>query len=454
MNLIGNNPIAALASGSGPGAVAIIRVSGAGTWKIVAPLIAMNPSTPPKERQMLLRAFKRPTSSETLDDLMIAWFAGPRSFTGDDTVELFCHGGPYVISEILATLYEAGVQPAKPGEFTKRALLNGKLDLTAAEGIKDLVEAQSKQQWLAGRQLYSGKLKLEIESLRSLLIEAMAWLEAMIDFPDEGDTQHVHLDNVRARVEKVQQQVHKLVNTFQSGHVASQGLMVAFAGAPNAGKSTLFNYLLGRERAIVSDIAGTTRDYIEEKCLIDGRLVRLVDMAGIRESSDMIEQAGVVLSKRLIAEADVVVSLIASDSSSQERIAMNALTAEILTKPVLKIITKSDLADQKWPENFFKISCATGSGIDIFKKQLTKIVDEHVGDLGENPFITSARQQRCLLDANDSLAKFFAALASRVGHELLAFELQEASRALTGVIGELSNDDILDKVFSDFCIGK
>lgn len=449
-----HHPIAALASGSGPGAVAIIRISGADTWKLIAPFVGMNSDTPPQERAMILRSFRKLKTNDVLDDLMLAWFAGPKSFTGDDTVELYCHGGPYLISEILAALYEQGIQPAKPGEFTKRALLNGKLDLTAAEGIKDLVEAQSKQQWLAGRQLYSGKLKSEIESLRKLLIEAMAWLEAMIDFPDEGDTQHVQLAHVRQRTERVEAQVQTLVRTFQSGHVASQGLKVAFAGAPNAGKSTLFNLLLGHERALVSEIAGTTRDYLEEKCLLDGRLVRLIDMAGIRETADRIEQAGVVLSKKLIGEADVVVGLFASDSSDSERLALNQLLGKISSKPVLKIMTKCDVQLPAWSKEFQAISCRTGQGIEAFTRQLTTIVDQHVGDLGENPFITSARQQRCLIRAQTALAAFFASLKINTGHELLAFELQEAARALSDVIGELSNEDILDKVFSDFCIGK
>lgn len=450
-------PIAALASGSGPGAVAIIRISGKNCWPLVARCLKDSSSKPPKEKLMMLRSFVNPLnkgSPESIDELMAAWFQGPRSFTGEDTVELYCHGGPYIISEILKTLYDQGIRPATPGEFTKRALLNGKLDLTAAEGIKNLVEAQSKQQWIAGRQLYTGKLRDQIESLRSKLIEAMAWLEAMIDFPDEGDTQHVQLDHVKSRVERVHDQISTLIKTFQSGRIASEGLMVAFAGAPNAGKSTLLNTLLGQNRAIVSEEAGTTRDYLEERCLLEGRLVRLVDMAGIRDTDNLIEKAGVTLSKELIQKADVVVGLMASDSTETERSGIVEILSQRRDTPVLYVMTKSDKGKPPWANAMISISCKTGEGISEFQDQLLKIVDHHMGGISEHPFITSARQQSCLLQAEKAVQDFWQAFKINSGHELLAFELQAAARALGQVIGELSNEDILDKVFRDFCIGK
>ena len=449
-----HHPIAALASGSGPGAVAIIRVSGNNIWPHVAPCLGQRPNDlPPPVREMKLYQLRNSTTSETIDEVMAAWFQGPRSFTGDDTLEIFCHGGPYITAEILRELYSRGVQPAQPGEFTKRALLNGKLDLTAAEGIKDLVEAQSRQQWLAGRQLYTGRLKNEIESLRTSIIGAMAYLEAMIDFPDEGDTANVELGHVRERVEGAQRRIEALVSTFQSGHVASQGLMVALAGPPNAGKSTLLNALLGKERAIVSEEAGTTRDYLEEKCLIDGRLVRLVDMAGIRETSDVVERAGVSRSLNLIKDADLVVLLMASDSSHEERATLEAMG--ITERPVLRLMTKSDLGRHpEWARDFLKVSCKSESGLGDFKDALAKLVDQHLGAISEQPFITSMRQQNGLLRASKAIKDFLVALPGSQSHELLAFELQQASKALVSIIGELSSEDILDKVFSDFCVGK
>ncbi|MCX6124430.1 MAG: tRNA uridine-5-carboxymethylaminomethyl(34) synthesis GTPase MnmE [Proteobacteria bacterium] len=460
MNLgLSDEPIAALASGTGPGAIAVVRISGRDVWSLVAPCLRMTPDVFLVEKHLQVRCFLRPSSGAVIDEIMVAWFVGPRSFTGENTVEIFCHGGPYLISEILSTLYEQGVRPAKPGEFTKRALLNGKLDLTAAEGIKDLVEAQSRQEWLSGRQLYTGKLRMQIEDLRRALVEAMAWLEAMIDFPDEGDTHQVHLTQVAIRVKRVEEQIGTLVRTFKSGHVASQGLMVAIAGAPNAGKSTLLNSLLGRDRAIVSAIAGTTRDYIQERCLIEGRLVRLVDMAGIRETSDEVELSGVRLSRQMVAEADVVVFLFAADGDKWERQAIEAVALTVSSdKNLVRIVTKSDLVPDlgslDWAADMLPISCETGCGLQEFKQKLIAIVDGHVEGLADSPFITSARQQSCLAATMQALHKFWSALALGSGHELLAFELQEAARELAGVIGTLSNEDVLDKVFSEFCIGK
>ena len=450
-----HDAITALASGSGPGAVAIIRASGRGLWSIIAPCLGKAATeAPPKPRVMGLVSFKNHSTGEILDEVLATWFAGPHSFTGDDTLEICCHGGPFIIAEILRVLYAVGIRQALPGEFTKRALLNGKMDLTAAEGIKDLVEAQSRQQWLAGRQLYSGKLKNEIETLRTKLIGAMAYLEAMIDFPDEGDTAHVNLTDVETRVIDVKNQIKLLVDTFQSGHIASQGLMVALAGPPNAGKSTLLNTLLGKDRAIVSSEAGTTRDYIEEKCLIDGRLIRLVDMAGIRETSNVIEKSGVTRSLALMQEADVVVLLMASDATENERQDLEKLAGTIQGRPVLRLLTKSDLGTPSWSKDYLAISCMSEPSLKPLKSALAKLVDKHMGALSEQPFITSARQQDCLTKALDGLHSFLRALPNSRSHELLAFELQQSARALGAVIGELSSEDILDKVFSEFCVGK
>jgi tRNA modification GTPase len=453
------HPIAALASGSGPGAVGVIRISGADCWTVVEP--NFKGADRPTERMVSLKVFRDPKTQESIDDLVVVFFKGPRSYTGQDTVELYCHGGPYIIQRILGQLFSQGARPAQAGEFTKRALLNGKLDLTAAEGIKDLVEAQSRQQWLAGRQLYSGVLKNEIESLRKEVIGAMAYLEAMIDFPDEEDTQHVGLSHVRARLTNVSTQISSLVSTFQSGRVASRGLMVVLAGAPNAGKSTLLNTLLGRPRAIVSATPGTTRDYIEESCLIDGRLVRLVDTAGIRDTTDQIEREGVSLSTKLIGEADVIITLSAVDSSSAERASIAGLMDDVqklrhgqATAAVINVLTKSDVDRPDWARHMVAISCQTGDGLSDLRRALVKLVDEHTGSLEERPFLTSQRQQSALLSSASALENFRRQELLKAGPEMLAFELLEAARALSSVIGDVSNEDILDKVFSEFCIGK
>ncbi len=446
------HPIAALASGSGPGAVGVIRVSGAGTLELLADCVSVG-MTETKPRYARLAHVLDPSTKEVIDEVLIVFFRGPRSFTGQDTLEIYCHGGPYIIQRILSTIYSLGVRPAQPGEFTKRALLNGKLDMTAAEGLRDLIESQSRQQWLAGRQLYQGKLKSQIESLRAELVGAMAFLEAMIDFPDEGDTQSVKLSHVKDRAANVQTMVAGLLSTFASGKVASRGLMVALVGAPNAGKSTLLNSLLGRPRAIVSEQAGTTRDYIQESCLLDGRLLQLIDTAGLRDTDDHIERQGISLSKQMMAEADLVLCLIASDSTEKVRNDMLGQISEF-GKPSLITVTKSDITKPLWSKDLTTISCRTGEGLAALKQKLIDYVDQATGSIEERPFITSARQAAALERALESLHRFTDALDSLAGHEMLAFELQEAMRALASVIGDITNEDILDKIFSEFCIGK
>jgi len=447
-----DHPIAALASGSGPGAVGVIRVSGVGAFELVTGCASVSMAEI-KPRYARLANILDPSSKEVIDEVLLMLFRGPRSFTGQDTVEIYCHGGPYIIQRILSTIYSLGARPAQPGEFTKRALLNGKLDMTAAEGLRDLIESQSRQQWLAGRQLYQGKLKTQVESLRTEVVGGMALLEAMIDFPDEGDTQSVRLSHVKDKVTNVATMIDRLLSTFTSGKVASRGLMVALVGAPNAGKSTLLNSLLGRSRAIVSEQAGTTRDYIEESCLLDGRLIRLIDTAGLRDTDDHIERQGISLSKQMMAEADLVLCLITSDSSEKDR---DEILRQIsaLGKPSIITVTKSDISKPRWSDDLTTISCRTGEGLAELKQKLINMVDQATGSIEEQPFITSARQAAALQRAQESLKRFSDALDSRAGHEMLAFELQEATRALASVVGDISSEDVLDKIFSEFCIGK
>lgn len=446
------HPIAALASGSGPGAVGVIRVSGTGALELLADCLPVG-ITATKPRYARLANISDPSTAEVIDEVLLLFFRGPKSFTGQDTLEIYCHGGPYIIQRILSTIYSLGVRPAQPGEFTKRALLNGKLDMTAAEGLRDLIESQSRQQWLAGRQLYQGKLKSQVESLRAEVVGGMALLEAMIDFPDEGDTQSVRLSHVKDKVANVATMIDRLLSTFTSGKVASRGLMVALVGAPNAGKSTLLNSLLGRPRAIVSEQAGTTRDYIEESCLLDGRLIRLVDTAGLRDTDDHIERQGISLSKQMMAEADLVLCLITSDSKENDR---DEILQQIsaLGKPSIITVTKSDISKPRWSDDLTTISCRTGEGLAELKQKLIDMVDQATGSIEEQPFITSARQAAALQRAQESLKRFSAALESAAGHEMLAFELQEATRALASIVGDISSEDVLDKIFSEFCIGK
>ena len=350
---------------------------------------------------------------------------------------------------------ELGCRAAEPGEFTKRAFLSGKIDLTAAEGIKELVEAASHHQWQAARQLATGTLKGAIDDLREKLIKAMAYLEAMIDFPDEGDTQSVHLGQVEVLTKAVDQQIRVLVGTYNSGKIARNGLGVALIGMPNAGKSTLMNKLLDRDRAIVTDIAGTTRDYIEEPCLINGRLIRLIDTAGIRDTDNPVERIGVEEAHRFAREADLVIALCPSDAEPDQVAFVQETLVKACGNKLMSVVTKSDLGSSPWEQDFdMSISCHADNGIDNLKSCLAQKVDNFTKPLAENLVISSVRQKQGLEEALGFLDNFFGQLASGGYEECLAFELQQAAESLGTVIGEVSNDEILGKIFSDFCVGK
>ena len=450
-------PIAALASGSGSSAVAIIRLTGHECHRHLAPCLSLSPESLSlwPNRQLKLAKFVDPESGDVIDEPLVVLFRAPKSFTGEDAAEIHAHGGPYIVQRLLSLLYRHGFRPAEPGEFTRRAFLHGKLDLTAAEGIRELVEAQSHQQWAAARQLATGKLKTSIESIRTKLIETLAYLEAQIDFPDEGDTAHLVLTDVEKRARDVYGEIEALLATYNSGRVASQGLMVTLVGVPNAGKSTLLNELLGRERAIVTPIAGTTRDYIEERCLIEGRLIRLFDMAGIRDNPDPVEAIGVESAKRLASEADVVVFLVPAD---QDRASLSQVSSWIKTlspRDHITIVTKGDLGSPEWASALPRISCKSGEGLADLRRLLADRVDQSLGLVASEPsFITSARHASALNEALRALDGFFSGAERKDFVECLAYEVHEAVKSLQSIVGTIDSEDVLDKIFSQFCIGK
>lgn len=450
-----DEPIAALSTAPGSAALAVVRVSGRGSHQLLSRVLRLKQK--PAARRMVLAKFINPDDDLVLDEPLVAFFHGPASFTGQDSAEIHCHGSPWIVQKILTALFQVGFRQADPGEFTRRAFLHGKLDLTAAEGIRELVQAQSHQQWVAARQLATGQLRSLAEDLRAQLVEAMAWLEARIDFPDEGDTSGVDLQHVDARVARVGATLDRLEGSYLSGRVASSGLMVALYGLPNAGKSTLMNALLGHERAIVSPVAGTTRDWIEERCLIHGRFIRLVDMAGVREGADAIEAIGVAKSRQLATEADVVIHLMAADVGLDQHQIMRQWLSSIRGKnPVLECLTKTDLASPDWAKGseILQISAKTGDGLDTLKNKLSAMVDRHVDTVKEDVCISTPRHLNAVRQARAALAKFHEARKLGAWDEMLAFELLEAARALENLVGRVSGDDVLGKIFADFCIGK
>ena len=456
----GNEPIAALASGSGAAGVAVLRLSGEDCHQRLAPLLRQRRRPVDlaawTERCLTLTQIEA-ANGEVIDDALVVIFRAPRSFTGEDAAEIHCHGGPYLVRRILELCFNQGFRPATPGEFTKRAFLHGKLDLTAAEGLKELVEAESHQQWVAARHLVTGRLKAAIETLRHQLLGAAALLEAQIDFPDEGDVAQLQLAQVHERVAGVDHALERLSRSFASGQVASRGLKVALLGAPNAGKSTLMNSLLGRDRAIVTDIAGTTRDWLEEPCLVDGRLIRLIDMAGLRDGPvDRVEAIGMDAARQLAREADVVLLLLPADASTLACAQAHEWIKELSPREAVYVVTKVDLTLPTWAEEtWLKLSCHRGDGLKELRQALAKRVDDSLGQLAKEPaFVTSARHQAAIRSARAALAAFGRASSQGAYEEMLAYELAQATDALRGIVGEISNEDVLGRIFAEFCVGK
>jgi tRNA modification GTPase len=406
-----------------------------------------------KPRQMILVDFIDPKTKAVVDNVLLTHFKAPHSFTGEDTVEIFAHGGLYVQQKIMQVLSEAGFRTADPGEFTRRAFLNGKLDLTEAEGIRALVEASTEQEWIAAKHLASGKIRHHISNIHQMLLQSLALVEAQVDFPDEGDVSHLQLSQAVDQVKKTADALTELRATFHDGRITAQGLRVALIGLPNSGKSTLLNSILGKERAIVSDIPGTTRDYIEEPCIINGRLIRLIDTAGIRDAQDQIESIGIERSLQTVLNADLVILLCSMDQSIED---VRSLEDKLVTAKgkLLKVASKSDLPAAPWIAGWTPVSCKTGSGLVELKNRIAQTVDHSLQNIESKIYITDPRHDLCLQQSLSCLEQALDNVQRHGGEELLAFHLRAASRHLSEMIGEISSEDILDSIFSQFCIGK
>ena len=445
-------PIAALATSQGRSAIAVIRISGSGVVSLLSPCMTGLGET--QSRRTHLRLFKDPANGEVIDEIVFIRFDSGHSYTGQESAELHCHGGPYIQQRLLKTLYSIGFRAAEPGEFTRRAYLGGRLDLTKAEGIRELANAASHQQWVAARFLSGGGLSSLTESLRNKVVEAMAYLEARIDFPDEGETADIHIEEVASRVLVVRSSIEQLLATYSDGNIAANGLAVAIIGAPNAGKSTLMNFLLRKERALVSSTPGTTRDYLEEPCMLQGRLIRLLDTAGIRDSIDPVEAAGVAISKDMLRQADIVMLLVSTDATPTERNSALEWIEGIEIERVIKVRSKVDLNPELPDENWLAISTASGFGTEELIKALISRVDQSVARIESEPFVTTARHRHALESALMGIQAFQRELANRAFDECLAFELQQTAKSLRSLVGDIGSEDLLDKVFADFCIGK
>lgn len=439
--------IAAIATPPGMGAVSLIRVSGPGAIAVAHGATGRVSSAAPRTAQYCKI---RDAAGEILDDGILTIYLGPNSYTGEDCVEFTGHGGILVTREVLARFLECGAIPAGPGEFTQRAFLNGKLDLTQAEGVMDLISAQTRLSMRAARSQVEGTLGRRTKEARDQLLETLAHLEAWIDFPEE-DIDPQTGDLLQRRVSTVLSVVESLLATADQGRVLREGVRTVIFGEPNVGKSSLLNRLLGFDRAIVSDVAGTTRDTIEEVVNLHGIPLRLVDTAGVREASDRIEAEGIQRTVRQIEAADLLLEIA---DASQPRPPESTIPGPSVKH--LRVLNKSDLGEHPSWEGIdaVRLSCTEGGGFDALSEQIRESLHFGESDWGEHAVAINARHQASLQVARAALTVAIDLLRAGRDPELAAIDLREALDALGEIPGKVDTEDLLGVIFSSFCIGK
>lgn len=445
--------ICAISTPPGVGGIAVARISGRGAIETVDKVwrgkSLANATTHTAHYGEIVTS-----DGETLDTAVAIVFKGPKSFTGEDTVELSVHGSRYVQRELINVLVQAGCRPAAKGEFTRRAFANGRLDLASAEAVADMIASESKAAHaIAVRQL-KGEYSHNIERLRSKIVDLTALLELELDFSEE-DVEFASRKALKESAEEVRGMLQSLAGSFKAGNAIKNGVPVAIVGAPNAGKSTLLNALLAEDRALVSPISGTTRDTIEETLDIDGVLFRLIDTAGIRNTSDTIERMGIERALAKVGDASIVVLLIDptrdEDSEStakyiEERIDSDATLITVVNKADLGVETKGS------NEALF-ISAKTGSGVDALKSALVDAVRAGLPD--ENDMIvTNARHYASIVDALAASERVIAGLDSGISGDFISQDLREVAHHLGTITGAITTTEILSTVFSRFCVGK
>ncbi|WP_234122117.1 tRNA uridine-5-carboxymethylaminomethyl(34) synthesis GTPase MnmE [Clostridium hydrogenum] len=453
--------IAAISTALGNSGISIIRVSGDKALKLVDKIFVGKDKKgimDMKTYTMRYGTIVGLSDRKAIDEVIVSYMKGPKSFTAEDVVEINCHGGIYPTKAVLEEVLKAGARIAEPGEFSKRAFLNGRIDLTQAEAVMDIINSKTELSMKSAVEQSKGRISREIMRLRDKLLEMIAHIEATVDYP-EDDLEEATSDKVCNDIESMLKEIKGLLETADEGKILREGLNTVIIGKPNVGKSSLLNTLLSENRAIVTDIPGTTRDIIEEYINISGIPIKIIDTAGIRETEDVVEKMGVMRSKEKINEADLIIFMI--DSSHELENEDIEIINEIKNKKAILLLNKCDLNSKIDEEqlkkleldNIIKFSTKTGMGLDKLKESIKELFFK--GEINPNEFIiTNSRHKEALIKAKNSCVSAENALRNTSAIDLASIDLRDAWMSLGEITGETLKEDLIDKIFENFCLGK
>ena len=444
--------IAAIATPPGVGAISVLRVSGSKSIESVDKIFKGNISLSEVPTHTIHYGKILEEGGVPVDDVLVSVFKNPNSYTGEDSVEISTHGNPYICQKILELLISQDTRLAEPGEFTKRAFLNGKMDLAQAEAVADVINSRTRTSLRGARNQLDGLLSGKVKELRTMLINASALIELELDFVEE-DINFVSTGELSSKINSVIDEINKLIATYSFGKVLRDGVNVVIAGKPNVGKSSLLNYLLKESRAIVSHIPGTTRDIIREEISIDGILFKLFDTAGVRLTDDFLEKEGVLRSRQAVKEADVVIFI--NDVISGFAVDLYNTLLELTDEErIIKVVNKIDLSHDPSIKGDVFISALSGEGIEKLLENLKKMALGTDAYSEKTVVVSNLRHYSALNEAKGYLMNAQNSIIDKFTGEFISVDLRNAENCLGEIIGDVSPDDILNNIFSNFCIGK
>ena len=476
MYIRNEDTICAPATIPGTGAISVIRVSGPEALKIADKVVSCRHGKVSDAKGYTIRfGTVNNASGELIDEVLVSVFRAPHSYTGENSVEISCHASSFIVSELINLLYKAGARAAEPGEFTQRAYLNGKMDLAQAEAVADVIASQNAAAHRIAFKQMKGGFSNELRGMRSELLELVSLMELELDFSEE-EVEFADRSRLDSLLGQIICHVSRLIESFRLGNAIKNGVPVAIAGATNTGKSTLLNALLGEDRAIVSDIHGTTRDTIEETINIDGIIFRFIDTAGLRETDEVVEQIGISRTFQKISEASLVLGMV---DLTRDFDSTCETTHDIIDKvdfeaqKLVILLNKTDISDANINVNIenyivslldnkginkdtvtiIPISAKTGTGLEELKKNLVKTQQDLLGD-SDTTLVTNQRHVQALTDSRTSLLRVRDGLAAGLPTDLAAQDIREAIYHLGSIVGEISTDEVLGNIFKNFCIGK